>query len=86
MQKPIKERPRLAMGNKPFMRYHDMMDAVFPRDDFPDSWHHATKGGPPGCARAFGSALARYGYTIKVKLGSDRTVIPPADVAWREPD
>ena len=63
MTRPIKERLRMVIGNKPSMCYHDMMERVFPIDDFPNAWQSATRGGPPGCARAFGAALNRYGYS-----------------------
>lgn len=84
MPKRIEERLRIAMGGKSSMPYHDMMDAVFPIDDFPNAWRAATKGGPPGCARSFGSSLNRYGYTTNGKNGYARIVFAPVNKKSQE--
>jgi hypothetical protein len=59
---PLKERIRLALKFGP-RSYHYVLHAVFPESHFPRAFKVATKGGPPGCAFAFGRALREMGVT-----------------------
>lgn len=57
---PIKERIRAALADGP-KSYYQTMNEVFPEDQFPRAFRKPTKGGPPGCAFAFGRALRQMG-------------------------
>ncbi len=57
---PIKDRIRAALKDGP-KSYYATMYEVFPDDQFPRAYRSATKGGPPGCAFAFGRALRQMG-------------------------
>lgn len=37
--------------------YHELMEATFPSDRYPNAFNRATRGGPPGCSMAFNRAL-----------------------------
>ena len=54
---------RLAAAYKPGIGASALRSAVFPPELFPHAYAYAAGGGPPGCHRAFISALRRYGYT-----------------------
>lgn len=56
---PLVDRIRYAWS--PGIRYYDLMRAAFPTDEFPDAFRTPNRGGPPGCAMAFGAALRRMG-------------------------
>lgn len=58
--KPIKERIAAALADGP-RAYHAVLYEVFPEEHFPRAFRSATKGGPPGCAFAFGRALREMG-------------------------
>lgn len=57
---PIKDRIRAALANGP-KSYYDVMYEVFPEEYLPRAFRRAAKGGPPGCAFAFGRALREMG-------------------------
>ena len=57
---PIKRRIARALAGKR-LTYWQTLHAVFPREQFPNAMRPATKGGPPGCAMAFGRALREMG-------------------------
>lgn len=63
MSRPIVERIHAAVPVRVKTDYHDAMSAVFPPSEYPKAWRGAAKGGPPGCARAFGAGLRRAGVT-----------------------
>ena len=50
--------------------YHELMRRVFPENEYPKAYKGATKGGPPGCAMAFGAALREMG--LSFNLDRDR--------------
>jgi hypothetical protein len=58
--KPLKERIRDALASGPRL-YHAVLYEVFPSEQFPRAFRSPTKGGPPGCAFAFGRALREMG-------------------------
>ena len=73
MSRPtITDRIRAAVPLRVKTDYHDAMRAVFPPADYPKAWRGASKGGPPGCAMAFGSALRRAGVTQSHLRGEHR--------------
>ena len=41
--------------------YYELMLEVFPPEDYPRAFEGAPRGGPPGCAMAFGRALRELG-------------------------
>lgn len=62
MAEHIHDRIRNAFGpDDEELPYHVLIRRVFPPDQYPNAWRSANKGGPPGCARAFGAALYRMG-------------------------
>ena len=75
----IKERIRRALeasGGR--MGYHELLDAVFPVEEYPNSRRHSSNGGPPGCAFALGRALREMGcYENYNDGGCSRVVVFP---------
>jgi hypothetical protein len=67
-KRPIADRIREALQDGP-RTYHDLMRDVFPPNDYEKSWRVSNRGGPPACARAFGSALRRLGIAYDSKPG-----------------
>ena len=61
---PLRERIRYYYGRR-VTTYHGLLRACFPPDLHPRAWNTSTRGGPPGCARAFGSALRRLGLRVE---------------------
>ena len=64
---PIKD--RLAQHYKPGINERHLRDLVFPEAQFPKAFRCANQGGPPGCQRAFVTALKRYGYSSDTRRG-----------------
>jgi hypothetical protein len=58
---PIEQRIRAALAGRLRAPYHDLMDAVFPAEQYPRAMRYQSNGGPPGCAMAFNAALRRMG-------------------------
>lgn len=54
---PIKDRIKVALADGKRMTYQDLMNAVFPFDEYPKAYRYQSNGGPPGCAMVFGKAL-----------------------------
>jgi len=52
---------RILDANPIGKRYYDLMLEVFPPDEFPRAFEGSPRGGPPGCAMAFGRALRELG-------------------------
>ncbi len=67
----------LAAGRGEAPRYHDMLERVFPRSEYPDAWRYSSNGGPPGCAMTFGRALRMLGGSTS-GMGGGRTVYVPS--------
>lgn len=61
---PIKQRIRAAY--RPGIAYYELMQAVFPEDQFPSAWRYGSNGGPPGCAMAFGRAIREMGGNVSL--------------------
>ena len=59
--RPLPLVDRIRAKWKPGIRYYDLMREAFPADQFPDAFRAPNRGGPPGCAMAFGAALRRMG-------------------------
>lgn len=70
----MKERidDRVKRHLKPGITYYELMRLVFPEDEYPRAWRGAAKGGPSGCAMAFGASLRRLNLTRDY---SNRSVI-----------
>jgi hypothetical protein len=77
----IKDRIRIVLeANGGRMSYCDLLDAVFPVAEYPDSRRHSSNGGPPGCAMALGRALREVGcYETGLHDGGSRMVVLAAD-------
>ncbi len=73
---PIKERITAALADGP-RSYHAVLQEVFPSAQFPRAFRSANKGGPPGCAFAFGRALREMGIYDHGR-GSDRLLRLPS--------
>ncbi len=71
-KKKINDRIIEALNGRTSAPYHDLMNAVFPRDQFPRAYNHQANGGPPGCAMAFNKALTSMGGGW-TGMGSSRT-------------
>lgn len=52
---------RIRMHYKPGIQYHDLMCAVFPKNQYPKAMNYSANGGPHGCAMALGKALRELG-------------------------
>lgn len=72
----IVDRIRAAVPLRVKTDYHDAMAAVFPSADYPEAWRGASKGGPPGCAMAFGAALRRAG--VRTHHPHSNESLPPS--------
>lgn len=82
--KPIKQRiaeayRSLSREGWDRVQYHTILEAVFPREDYPRAHRCATGGGPPGCAVAFGRALQEMTGSSD-GMGASRTVYLPRHV------
>ncbi len=53
----MKIKDRIRKHYKQGIHYYILLGLVFPRKDYPKAFNGAHKGGPPGCAMAFGRAL-----------------------------
>lgn len=73
---PIKSRISAALAGGP-RSYYAVLQEVFPTKDFPKAFRSASKGGPPGCAFAFGRALREMGI-YDAGQGSDRLLRLPS--------
>ena len=78
-QQPIATRIRAAMKGRTVAPYYDVMEAVFPSSDYPRAWRYAAGGGPPGCAMAFGAAVARMGGSTAETCRGARAVWIPTE-------
>jgi len=59
VRSPLCDRIRAAW--KPRIGYHELINAVFPYEEYPLAWRYSNNGGPPVCAMAFGKALRKLG-------------------------
>jgi hypothetical protein len=80
---PIKQRIREAMAGRRDASYYEIIRAVFPEDQFPRAFRAKTgkRGGPPGCAMAFGRALRQMGWMDRRDDRLGRRVIAIGDSA-----
>jgi len=60
---PIKE--RILKAYRANMGYWELLNAVFPEDQFPKARRRPSHGGPMGCAMAFGKAIRELGGHVK---------------------
>lgn len=80
MAKPKPIIQRIHDAYRPGIGYHELMDAVFPSDQFPNAFRGRTEGGPPGCAMAFGRALNRLGAFVAYHRPG-----VPVSIDWDKP-
>lgn len=76
-------RIREVMGGNTSMQYHDLMEKVFPPEQYPKAYERSVNGGPPGCAMTFGAAIRRMGGR-SYGMGSERMVAFDNRQAWLE--
>jgi len=57
----MKIKERIRKHHKRDIHYYTLLGLVFPEKDYPRAFNGAHKGGPPGCAMAFGRALREMG-------------------------
>lgn len=57
VRRPLRD--RIIEAWKPQIGYHELMQAVFPYDEYPLAWRYSHNGGPPVCAMTFGKALRK---------------------------
>ena len=75
---PIARRVREAMAGRLDAPYYEILDLVFPENQFPRAFERSRNGGPPGCAMAFNQALRRMGGRWD-GMGAARKIYLPPD-------
>jgi hypothetical protein len=57
----MKLKDRIRTHFQTGITYRELLDLVYPWEEYPDSRRRSMNGGPPGCAMAFGRALRELG-------------------------
>jgi hypothetical protein len=69
----IEDRIKNALEDRKSAKYWELMNAVFPPDQYPKAYNYSSNGGPPGCSMAFNKAIKKMGGNW-YGMGSSRVV------------
>lgn len=78
LMKAYADLPKFLHG---WVDYQELLRATYPHGQFPNAWNQASRGGPPGCAMAFGRLVRGLGGEFGERPSGTRLVRIPVSAA-----